>query len=160
MLGAGIGAASVAAVISGAGPAMASTTPAASGTLQFQIMTTSATASTESIIATGLFTAGGVDHPGNTVDTVAFPGGTFKISHSPGAGPQTFNPTTCLLTVNQHGTYTISHGTGKFAGISGHGRYQISILKIGARSGGACSQSKPPLAFQQVIRASGPASLP
>jgi len=55
------------------------------------------------------------------------PGGTFKISHSPGKGPQTFNPKTCPLTVNQHGTYTVGHGTGKYKGISGHGKYQVTI---------------------------------
>jgi hypothetical protein len=161
---AAIGAISVAAMLSGAGLAAASTTagaaPAAHGTEHFQIMTTSATASTNSIIATGLFTAGGVNHAGNTTDKAVFPGGTFKIKHSPGKGTQTLNPKTCLLTLNLHGTYTIGHGTGKYKGIGGHGNYQLSILAIGAKSGGKCSQSKPPVTFQQIIKASGPVSLP
>lgn len=158
---AAIGAVLVAAMLSGAGVAAASTrAPAAHGTEHFQIMSTSATASTNSIIATGLFTAGGVNHPGNTTDTAVFPGGTFKIAHSPGKGTQSFNPKTCLLTLNLHGTYTVGHGTGQYAGISGDGKYQLSILEIGARSGGTCSQSKPPVTFQQIIKASGPVSLP
>jgi hypothetical protein len=160
---AAIGAVSVAAVLSGAGLAAASTTagaaPAAHGTEHFQIMSTSATASTNSIIATGLFTAGGVNHIGNTTDKAVFPGGTFKIAHSPGKGTQSFDPKTCLLTLNLHGTYTVGHGTGKYKGISGHGNYQLSILAIGAKSGGKCSQSKPPVTFQQIIKASGPVSL-
>jgi hypothetical protein len=162
-LAAAIGAVSVAAMLSSAGLAAASTrasAPAAHGTEHFQIMSTSATASTNSIIATGLFTAGGVNHPGNTTDTAVFPGGTFKIAHSPGKGTQSFNPETCLLTLNLHGTYTVGHGTGQYAGISGHGTYQLSILAIGARSGGKCSQSKPPVTFQQIIKASGPVALP
>ncbi len=163
-LAAAIGAISVAAMLSGAGLAAASTTagaaPGAHGTEHFQIMSTSATASTNSIIATGLFTAGGVNHAGTTTDKAVFPGGTFKIKHSPGKGTQTLNPKTCLLTLNLHGTYTIGHGTGKYARISGHGNYQLSILAIGAKSGGKCSQSKPPVTFQQIIKASGPVSLP
>ena len=63
------------------------------------------------------------------------------------------------MTINQRGGYRITGGTGKYAGISGHGRYQLSILALGARSGGKCSQSKPPVAWHQVINASGPVSV-
>jgi hypothetical protein len=150
---------SVAAALSGAGLAAASATPAASGTEHIQILSASATSSNESIIATGVFTAGGVDHSGNKVDKIVFPGGTFTVAHSPGKGPQTSNSKTCLFTANQHGTYTIGHGTGKFKGISGHGKYQVSVTGVGAKSGGKCSQSKPPVAFQLIIKASGPVSL-
>ena len=59
-----------------------------------------------------------------------------------------------------HGTYTLTSGTGTYAGITGNGTYKLSILAIGARSGGKCSQSKPPVAWHQVINASGPVSLP
>jgi hypothetical protein len=156
---AAIGAVSAAAVISGTGLAAASVTPAASGTEHFQIMTTSATSKGLSIIATGIFTAGGVDHEGSSVATEKFPGGTFKIRHSRGTGKQTFNPRTCLLTLNLHGTYTLGHGTGKYAGISGHGTYKLRILAIAQRVHGKCSQSLPPAAFQQIISASGPVSL-
>ena len=147
--------------VSGVAAAAAHTTHAnASGTEQFQLMSTSGTSSTASIIARGVFTAGGVDHQGSkNVDTFVFPGGSFKVTHSNGTGPQTFNPKTCLLTVNQHGTYTLSGGTGAYAGISGSGKYQLSILGIGARSGGKCSKTKPPVAFQQIIKASGSVKL-
>ncbi len=164
-LAAAITAISVTTALSGAAlaaaSASASSRPATSGTEHFQAMTTSATASTYSIIVAGsLFTAAGVDHSGNKVDTFVLPGGTFKVAHSPGKGPQSFNPKTCLLTVNQHGTYTVGHGTGKYKGISGHGKYQVSTLAVGAKSGGKCSQSKPPVAFQLLIKASGPVTLP
>jgi hypothetical protein len=63
--------------------------------------------------------------------------------------------------VSQHGTYKLLGGTGKYAGISGHGTYQISILGVGARNlKGACARSKPPVAFELIIRASGPVSRP
>jgi hypothetical protein len=141
----------------------ASASPAVSGTQHFQIMSTSATSNTAKIIAYGAaFTAPGVDHVGSgNVDKFVFKGGSFKVRHSNGKGPQSFNPKTCLLKINQHGTYTIvpGSGTGKFKGISGHGTYQLRILGIGAKKKGKCSQTAPPVAFQQVIQASGPAHL-
>jgi hypothetical protein len=129
---------------------------AVSGTEHFQLVSASATSNTALVIASGAFTAHAVDHMGNKVDTFKFRNGSFKVAHSPGKGPQSFNPKTCLLTVSRHGTYTIGHGTGKYAGISGHGKYQLSILAIGARSGGKCSKRKAPAAFEQIIKASGP----
>ena len=81
------------------------------------------------------------------------------ITHSKGTGTQSVNPNTCLLTANLKGNYSLGSGTGAYAGISGSGTYQLSILAIGAKSGGQCSRTLPPVAFQQVIRASGPVSL-
>ncbi len=50
--------------------------------------------------------------------------------------------------------------TGRYAGLGGHGTYQLSILFIGARnSEGKCSRTKPPVAFQLIIKAHGPAQL-
>lgn len=146
-----------------AGPAGASPTSAAAvtSTGHVQIMTTSATSPTASAIAWRAGTAtAGVDHMGNTVDTIVFPGGSWRVKHSAGTGPQSFNPKTCLMLVNQHGTYTILGGTGKYKGISGHGRYTVSIVALGAKVKGVCSQTRPPVAWQQVIDASGPVKLP
>ena len=131
-----------------------------SGTEFFQLMTTSATSATVPVIAHGVFTDYGVDHTGNTVDTVVLQKGSFKVAHSPGTGPQNFNPKTCLNTINQHGTIRIFHGTGKYRGIHGHGKYHLSLLFIAARVAGKCSETKPPVAFQQIITASAPVRLP
>jgi hypothetical protein len=155
----GIALTSAAAVIGGAGLAGASVSPAAVQTEHFQLVTASATSNTAEVIAYGAFTGSAIDIMGNTTDTFKFPHGSFQVRHSPGQGAQSFNPSTCLLTVNEHGTYTLGHGTGRYAGISGHGTYQISILSIGARSKGRCSQNQPPVAFQQIIKASGPVHL-
>ena len=130
-----------------------------SGLEHFQLVTTSATAATQPVIATGVFTAGGVDHQGSKADTFVFPGGSFKVAHSQGTGTQHFDPATCLNTVRVHGTYTLSGGTGKYAGIRGHGTYHLSILGIAARSGGKCTMHKPPVVWQQIIQASGPVTL-
>lgn len=140
--------------------ASAHTGPAATGTEHFQLMSTSATSKTSSIIAYGVFTAGGTDtRTTSSTDTVTFPKGTFVITHSKGTGTQSFNPKTCLLKINVKGTYSLGSGTGAYATISGSGTYQLNILAIGAKSGGTCSKTLPPVAFQQVIRASGPVTL-
>ena len=157
------GLAAAAVMFAGAGPAAAGArpaSPAASGTWHFQIMTTSAASTRASVVASGLVTAGGVDVQGKSTDIFRFAGGTVKVRHSPPAGPRTFNPRTCLFTVRQHGTYKVLGGTGKYAGISGHGKYQLNILGIGAKAHGSCSKSLPPAAFQLVVDAAGPASLP
>ena len=152
--------AAAATVIGSTGIAAAGTHSAASGTQNFQMMTTSATSPTGSIIASGVFTAPGVDHEGkHNTATFTFPNGTVSLKHSNGTGKQSFNPKTCLLTINEHGTYTLTGGTGSYSGITGNGKYQLSILAIAARSGGKCSQSKPPVAWHQAINASGPVTL-
>ena len=131
----------------------------ATGTENFQIMSTSATSNTSSVIATGVFTAGGVDHTGNKVDTFVFSNGSFKVAHS---GPATahLNPKTCLLTIVGHGTFKITGGTGAYAKTSGAGTYKLSILAVAAKNAaGMCSQKLPPTAFQQIVTASGKVTL-
>ena len=150
--------------VSGAMTASAATGArvAVSGTEHFQMMTTTGTGTTGSVIASGVFTAAGVDHEhqATNTSTFTFSNGTINVKHSKGTGTQHFDPKTCLLTVDEHGTYKLLSGTGAYAGISGSGTYQVSILAIGASSGGTCVRNKPPVAFHQVINASGPVSLP
>jgi hypothetical protein len=155
--------AAVAATIAVTGITAASAAPrtrqAVSGTEHFQLVTTNPSSSTGQVIAHGVFTAPALDHMGSSVDKFVFSNGSFKVRHSPGKGPQSFNPKTCLMTISQHGTYKVFGGTGRYARISGHGTYHVTILVISARSNGKCSQSKPPTAFQQIISASGPVTL-
>jgi hypothetical protein len=129
---------------------------ATSGTEHFRLVTTSATSGRGHVIAYGLFTGAAVDIMGNRTDTFKFHGGSFKVRHSAGHGPQHFDPRTCLANIHLRGTFKVHSGTGKFAGISGHGRYQATVLFIGARNAnGKCSQRKAPVAFQQTIKARG-----
>lgn len=157
---ASVGAAAIA-VLWLAGPAGASagTGAAVSGTEYFQAVSTSTTSSSRPVIVYGVVTASGVDHEVGNVDTLVFPGGTFQVHHLGSTSTQELNPRTCLVMVTERGRYTLSGGTGKYAGISGHGTAQISILGIAARSKGGCSLTMPPLAFQQILTASGPAEL-
>jgi hypothetical protein len=91
------------------------------------------------------------------------------VSHSPLAiglrgfgeiGTEPVDETRCLAAIHLRGTYTLGHGTGRYGGISGHGAYKTSILAIGQKVHGTCSQSRPPVASQLIINASGPVSLP
>lgn len=143
-----------------AAPVAARSAAAVSGTEHFQAMTTSGTATTQGVIAYGVFTGAGIDHEGNTVDTFVFSGGTFKVKHSSGSGPESFNQKTCLLTGTIRGTYTVYGGTGAYKGISGSGKYTVTVLGIAAKSKGVCSMTVAPVAWQQEIAASGPVKLP
>jgi hypothetical protein len=141
-----------------AGPASASSAASTAHTVNdsIQLMTTSATSDTFGAIEYGsVFTGAGVDHSGNTVDTLVFPVGTYKVRHGTGTGTQTLNPKTCLLRVNLHGTDSVFGGTGKFRGISGDGTWQASALAVYPRSAGKCATTKVPLAFQEIITGSG-----
>ena len=156
------GAAATAATIGLALPAGAASVPAAvTGAEHFQIMSTSATADTNSLIVYGVVTAAGVDHePANnngptSTDVFTFPGGSFKVTHTnPNGG--SFNPKTCLFQFSGDGTFKISGGTGKYKGISGSGKFTLSEIGVGAKTKtGACSQTANPIATQLVIDASG-----
>ncbi|HTW03149.1 MAG TPA: hypothetical protein VMF87_22790 [Streptosporangiaceae bacterium] len=141
-----------------ASSASASPAPSTARTVNdyIQLMTTSATSNNLGAIEWGsVYTGAGVDHSGNNVDTLVFPGGTYKTRHGAGPGPQTLNPNTCLLTVSLHGTDTTYGGTGRFRGISGTGTWQASVRAIFPRAAGKCATSRVPLAFQEIITGSG-----
>jgi hypothetical protein len=172
-----IGAAATVTMITGAGVAAASparpgspahpvtiTRPASShravtGTEHFQAVSTSLTSSRSKVVAYGVFNASGVDiATSNTRDTFKFPGGKFRVRHHATRSRQHFSTRTCAGTVRERGTYKLSHGTGKYAGISGHGRYRLRGLIVARHTAHGCSRR--PIAIQVIIRAHGPVTLP
>lgn len=160
LLATAAGALSVAAVIGGVGLASASASPAAaarSGTEHFSLMTTKPSGSRSVIIASGLFTAGGVDINGNTTDLVRLPGGTFKIHHGGAVHvlKQQFNPATCLANFKATAKFTVGGGTGKYKGITGSGMAVISLLFIARRTKGHCNPNGTPVVNEQTITATG-----
>jgi len=152
---AGVGVVAVAGAVAAAGLTSASASLAAgaasSGFEYFQLVNaTVANNAPSSIIARGVFTAGGVDHPGNTVDTVVFPDGTFKIAHSNGTGTPRFNPRTCLGVFTLNGTYRLSGGTGAYAGATGQFIVQGEFNYVTLRGsltfrGEICLPEQPPI---------------
>jgi hypothetical protein len=163
-------AAAVAAVIGLAVPAGASpvaTRPAAvSGTEHFQAVTSSATATTQVVIAWGPFAAGGVDHESSSnaatsTDLFTFPGGSFKVTHTTKSMSQSINSKTCFAEFGAKGTYKIHSGTGKYKGISGSGKFVVTDIGIAPRTkAGACNFNANPTSTEEIISASGPVKLP
>ena len=78
------------------------------------------------------------------------------LSHRQATGFLTVLPGGCLSVVSQTGSYRIVRGTGRYAGISGHGTYQLSLEIVAARVGGHCSSARPPQGQQELLRLSGP----
>jgi hypothetical protein len=160
-----IGAAATATMITGAGAASAatghraSTHPASTRTEHFQSVSGSLTSSSSPVAAYGAFNASGTDvQTGNTTDTFTFPGGSFRVTHKVTRSHQHFSKRTCAGTARQSGTYKISRGTGKYAGITGHGRVKVRVLLVFRHTAHGCSQK--PVASQAVIRAHGTVTLP
>lgn len=160
-----VAAAAATMIASGTGLAVASASTvqraAVSGTEHFNLMTTQPSTSKYTIIASGLFTAGGVDRSGNNVDVVKLPAGSFKINH---AGPvhvikQQLNRHTCLMNFAATAKFTVGHGTGAYKGITGSGKALISGLGIARRTKGQCNPNANPLVLEQTITATAHVSL-
>lgn len=115
------------------------------------------------VVAHGLFTGGGKDdNTHNNYDVLYLGGGTLRINHPDAQSKysQSVNPKSCFLTFRLTGRYTLSNGTGRFAGVTGHGNYVVSGQGILARNkNGACDQQAQPIAEIEAISASGPATL-
>ena len=150
-------------IVGGVGLASASARPASarpassavSGTEHFSLMTTQPTAARYTIIATGVFTAGGTDISGNKTDLVKLPGGTFKVHHGGRFRivKEQLNKQTCLAVFEARANLTIGGGTGKYKGISGSGTALISQTFIARRSHGACNPNLTPSVSEQTITA-------
>ena len=155
-------AAAATAAITATGITAASASPAthqaASGTEYIQVMSMApSTPGSASAIARGVFTAGGQARLGDArTGTITFPGGTIVLSHRAAHGSSHFYPAGCLSVISQSGSYRIVRGTGRYAGISGHGSYQLSLEIVAARVHGGCSSAKPPVAQQELLRLAGP----
>jgi hypothetical protein len=147
--------------IGGAGVVTANASPGVHRSEHLRIMSTKATSRKLSAIATGAFTAGGYDKPGNArTDTVVFPGGTFTFTHVNKTFTGGFNASTCLITETQKGTFTIGHGTGTYADIHGSGRFVTSIVAVATKNhAGQCTHVQAPPVFQAITTATGTVSI-
>ena len=167
MTGAAVAAGLVLAVPAGASPRSAAVT----GAEHFQVMSTATSNSPNSpLIAWGVFTGAGVDRQISSnaagtkgVDNFIFANGKFKVTHTAKTQKQSFNTKTCFYSFSQTGVFTLSGGTGKYKGISGSGKYALSVVGIGPKlKSGACNpnQNARSIANQQVIGANGSVTLP
>jgi hypothetical protein len=160
---AGLSALALAAVgAGGVGLAAAATSGSAAtrhGVEHLVIMGASTRSSSDSVIVTGAFTAGGSIDLGANTGKIALDGGSLTLVPDFGPARHSFNSATCLMTISGRGTYTLGHGTRRYAGISGSGRFTVSIRQVNVReSDGKCSATKA-AAYQGVITGSGPVTL-
>jgi hypothetical protein len=158
------------AVPAGASPLAARPT-AVTGAEHFQVMSTATNNSPSSpLIAWGVFTGAGVDreissNPAGTkgVDTFTFPNGRFKVTHTAKTQKQSFNAKTCFYSFSETGVFTLSGGAGKYKGISGSGKYALTVVGIGPKlKSGACNpnQNARSIANQQEIVGNASVRLP
>jgi hypothetical protein len=156
MLIAALAVISAAALVSGAGLALAKPSPdrsASSATEDFRVISTVAKSDRQSVIATGAFVAGGVYVLGSTRDKAELYRGTFMIYRHVTYKSTPQPPVNCLFTETERGTYTIGAGTGRYARISGSGKFTLRITGVLASTGkGQCGGM---VAFQQIMSESG-----
>ncbi len=115
------------------------------------------------VIAHGAFVGGGRDVSKGQHDLLHLGGGMLTIRHPNSQSHYTahFNSKTCYGTFKITGHYTVGRGTGRFAGVTGDGRYRVhgeAILKHTAS--GACNQRGAPKVLAEYIKAHGPVSMP
>jgi hypothetical protein len=125
---------------------------------RFRIISTSATSRQQSVLATGEFTAGGYVVPGpvtslRSTDKVVFPSGTFLVARHITRQSLPLPTSACLISETIHGTYSLSHGTRAFAGISGSGGFVVRITGVIRKSHGQCGGSM--TVYQQITYESG-----
>jgi hypothetical protein len=137
-LAATLGAVLIVTVLGGAGLAAASASTASmatSGTEHFYLMTTQPSAARYAVIASGVFTSGGVDISGNTADLVKVKGGSFKIHHGGSIHivKQVIDKKTCLAEFKATADFTISGGTGAYKKLSGSGNGLLVDHRVGVR---------------------------
>jgi hypothetical protein len=165
MVGAAVAAVVGLAVPAGASPLAARPT-AVTGAEHFQAVSTSGSATTQGVIAYGVFTTYGTDHESSSnaptaTDLFTFANGSFKVTHTTKKESQTINAKACFYRYAASGTFKLSAGTGKYKGISGKGTFALSAMGFGPKTkSGGCNETANPIVSQQVIDANGTVTLP
>lgn len=135
-----------------AGPAMAATT----GAERFTLF---GSGDSQTVIATGIFFAQGESVPlDEDNDLFVFPDGAFRVNHPQTGGDESFNEVACIGTATFSGTYTLSQGTGAYAGISGSGTYTGKAIFVAQRTDEGCSEEGG--SVWVFVNARGTATLP
>jgi hypothetical protein len=170
MLGAAVATVVGLAVPAGASP-LSARPAVVTGAERFQVMTTATNNSPNSpLIAWGVFTGAGIDRQISSnaagtkgVDYFIFPNGRFTVTHTAKTQKQSFNSRTCFYAFSETGVFTLSGGTGKYKGISGSGKFALSVIGIGPKlKSGACNpnQNARSIANQQEITGLASVKLP
>ncbi len=99
------------------------------------------------------------DGSSSGVDQFVFPQGTLTVTHFENPGEFSFNPRSCVGRFSFTGTFTVTGGTGAYAGATGSGTDVGSGVFVAKRNpDGSCSEEE---AFSNVVvRATGTLSVP
>jgi hypothetical protein len=124
----------------------------------FRIISTSARSRRQSVLATGAFLAGGYQVPGRVVglratDKMVYPSGTFLVARHITRQWLPLPTSACLIRETIRGTYSLSHGTGAYRGISGSGGFAVRINGVLHRSRGRCGGAM--TVFQEITYEGG-----
>jgi hypothetical protein len=140
----------VAIAVVSVGLASASTAHPSAGPQRFLILTTDLNAPTYTLAATGVIQQIGQDVSlSDTQEEFVFSDGTMIMTHRAVYTNDSFDPVTCVDRFIERGTYTLSSGTGAYAGVAGRGAFTGTIQAVG------CDPSGPPTALQARISAEG-----
>jgi hypothetical protein len=153
-----IGVAAVAAGVMAVAVAPASAAPSRSGGQEYFLITIAG--NQQSVVAHGAFVDAGRDIDHDQSDSLHFSQGNLEIYHpdSKSHFSYTLNQKTCFLTFKITGEYTLGAGTGRYAGLTGHGRYVLREQAIAPRKNGACNINTEPTHLAGYVRGSGPVS--
>jgi hypothetical protein len=133
--------------------AAAATSSARPHTEHWIVESTNPVSATATLIARGPLTVGGTLNL--QTGHVRLPGGTLTLSHHQLHGTNNESATTCLATVTSSGTYKVSHGTGKYRQVTGHGTYHLVAYAVEKKVNGKCSTGVP-YAQTELLTATGP----
>ncbi len=131
--------------------------PGASGAEHFRIISVAASSRRQSVLATGAFTAGGYQIPGQVValratDKMVFPNGTFLVTRRITRQVLPLPTSSCQIAETIRGTLSIGSGTGSYRGISGTGAFLLQISGVIRKSRGQCGG---PMTVYQSINYEG-----
>jgi hypothetical protein len=131
--------------------------PGASGAEHFRIISVAASSRRQSVLATGAFTAGGYQVPGQVVglratDKMVFPNGTFVVTRRITKQVLPLPTSSCQIAETIRGTLSIGSGAGSYRGISGGGAFLLKISGVIRKSRGKCGG---PMTVYQSINYEG-----
>lgn len=100
------------------------------------------------VLVHGAINAAGKDDPNhNNYDLLKFAHGTMRIVHPASKAKYVpkIDTKTCYASFTESGTFTLSHGTGSYAGIKGSGHYSAQGFGYLRRTkSGACDENAEP----------------
>jgi hypothetical protein len=111
------------------------------------------------VITNGAISSSGKDDPNHAqYDVLHLQNGTLRVEH-PNKDAK-FVPTidrkTCFVSFKEHGTFTLDHGTGKYAGVTGGGKYHATGYSISKRkASGKCDLHSRPKTEIFTVSGSG-----